>query len=91
MPLVAGPGLPLRIPVVALNLTPADIILVRMTSDSTRPPGQRYNYRHAIDGLVKLVKEEGFGGLMEALDNFEKHWLGQGEIAAKLVKDRPPP
>jgi hypothetical protein len=43
-----------------------------------------------LRGLDKLYKE-GFGGLMEALDNFEKHWLGQGEIAAKLVKDRPPP
>jgi hypothetical protein len=38
-----------------------------------------------LRGLDKLYKE-GFGGLMEALDNFEKHWLGQGEIAAKLVR-----
>ena len=37
-----------------------------------------------LRGLDKLYKE-GFGGLMEALDNFEKRWLGQGEIAAKLV------
>jgi hypothetical protein len=38
-----------------------------------------------LRGLDKLYKE-GFGGLMEALDNFEKQWLGQGEIAAKLVR-----
>jgi Rab-GTPase-TBC domain len=37
-----------------------------------------------LRGLDKLYKE-GFGGLIEALNNFEKHWLGQGEIAAKLV------
>lgn len=46
---------------------PADIILVRMTSDSTRPPEQRYNYKHAFDGLTKLVKEEGLKGLTRGL------------------------
>ena len=51
----------------AANLTLVDIILVRMTSDSTRPPEQRYNYKHAFDGLVKLVKEEGFKGLTRGL------------------------
>ena len=50
-----------------MNLIPEDIILVRMTSDSTRPPEQRYNYKHAIDGLVKLVKEEGLKGLTRGL------------------------
>ena len=38
-----------------------------------------------LRGLDKLYKE-GFGGLIEALDNFEKLWMGQGEIAAKLVR-----
>ena len=38
-----------------------------------------------LRGLDKLYKE-GFGGLIEALDNFEKFWMGQGEIAAKLVR-----
>jgi len=46
---------------------PADIILVRMTSDSTRPPEQRYNYKHAFDGLMKIVKEEGLKGLTRGL------------------------
>ena len=50
-----------------MNLSFADIILVRMTSDSTRPLEQRYNYRHALDGLVKLVKEEGLKGLTRGL------------------------
>lgn len=50
-----------------MNLTSTDIVLVRMTSDSTRPPEQRYNYKHAFDGLLKLVKEEGFEGLTRGL------------------------
>lgn len=37
-----------------------------------------------LRGLDKLYRS-GFGGLMEALDDFEKKWLGQGELAAKLV------
>ena len=51
----------------AASLTFTDIILVRMTSDSTRPPEQRYNYKHALDGLVRLVKEEGLKGLTRGL------------------------
>lgn len=36
-----------------------------------------------LRGLDRLYKS-GFGGLMEALDDFEKRWLGSGELAAKL-------
>ncbi|KAF7306501.1 hypothetical protein MIND_00441400 [Mycena indigotica] len=39
------------------------IILVRMTSDSMRPPENRYRYSNAITGLFSLAKEEGFRGL----------------------------
>lgn len=39
---------------------PADIILVRMTSDLNRPPGERFGYRHALDGVLRMGKEEGF-------------------------------
>ncbi|KAJ2933573.1 hypothetical protein H1R20_g3511, partial [Candolleomyces eurysporus] len=42
---------------------PADVLLVRMTSDSIRPPEKRYNYPNAVAGLVSLVKEEGVKGL----------------------------
>lgn len=38
---------------------PADILLVRMTSDSLRPANDQYRYRHALDGLVRMVREEG--------------------------------
>ena len=36
-----------------------------------------------LRGLGELYKS-GFGGLMTALDDFEKSWLGQGEVAKKL-------
>lgn len=36
-----------------------------------------------LRGLEKLYKH-GFGGLMDALDDFENHWLGQGELRKKL-------
>lgn len=45
----------------------ADILLVRMTSDSIRPPEKRYNYRNAITGLISLVKEDGQKGLARGL------------------------
>lgn len=40
-----------------------------------------------LRGLGRLY-QSGFGGLMEALDDFEKQWLGGGEISAKLVSGR---
>ncbi|KZT22096.1 mitochondrial carrier [Neolentinus lepideus HHB14362 ss-1] len=46
---------------------PADILLVRMTSDSIRPPEKRYGYRNAFEGLVRLVKDEGIPGLTRGL------------------------
>jgi len=46
---------------------PADILLVRMTSDSIRPPEKRYNYGNGITGLISLVKEEGVRSLGRGL------------------------
>ncbi|KAG7090789.1 hypothetical protein E1B28_009873 [Marasmius oreades] len=46
---------------------PADILLVRMTSDSVKPPEQRYNYSNAISGLGSLVKEKGLKGLCRGI------------------------
>jgi len=46
---------------------PADILLVRMTSDSIRPPEKRYGYPNAVRGLISLVKEEGMRGLARGL------------------------
>ncbi|KAI9870436.1 MAG: hypothetical protein M1830_004256 [Pleopsidium flavum] len=38
-----------------------------------------------LRGLDRLY-QSGFGGLMEALDEFEKTWLAGGEVAAKLTE-----
>lgn len=46
---------------------PADILLVRMTSDSIRPPEKRYNYSNALSGLVTMTREEGVKSLFRGL------------------------
>ncbi|XP_059169022.1 mitochondrial dicarboxylate carrier-like [Physella acuta] len=39
--------------------TPADLINVRMQNDVKLPKEERRNYKHAIDGLYKVVRYEG--------------------------------
>uniref|UniRef100_A0A0B7ALU2 Mitochondrial dicarboxylate carrier n=1 Tax=Arion vulgaris TaxID=1028688 RepID=A0A0B7ALU2_9EUPU len=39
--------------------TPADLINVRMQNDIKLPKEERRNYKHAIDGLYKVVRYEG--------------------------------
>ncbi|KAH8834911.1 mitochondrial carrier [Flagelloscypha sp. PMI_526] len=46
---------------------PADIILVRMTSDRIRPPEARYNYSNGLQGLANLVRNEGLPGLSRGI------------------------
>mgnify|MGYP002758621111 FL=1 len=46
---------------------PADVILVRMTSDMYRPVDQRFAYRGAIHGIMHAVQEEGPSSLMRGL------------------------
>jgi dicarboxylate transporter 10 len=38
---------------------PADVLNVRMQSDFAKPPAERRNYKHALDGLVRMFREEG--------------------------------
>ena len=38
---------------------PADIINVRMQNDASLPIEQRRNYKHAIDGISRMSREEG--------------------------------
>jgi len=35
---------------------PADIVNIRMQADGRSPPDQRRNYKHAIDGLVRITR-----------------------------------
>ncbi|XP_061844101.1 mitochondrial dicarboxylate carrier isoform X1 [Nerophis lumbriciformis] len=39
--------------------TPADMVNVRMQNDVKLPAEQRRNYKHAIDGLFRVYREEG--------------------------------
>ena len=50
-----------------LKIFHPDILLVRMTSDSVRPPEKRYGYPNALSGLVSLIKEEGVKGLARGI------------------------
>ncbi|KAI5776598.1 mitochondrial carrier domain-containing protein [Geopyxis carbonaria] len=46
---------------------PADVINVRMQQDRANPPGQRRNYRHALDGLVRMTRTEGVSSLFRGV------------------------
>ncbi|CAO3678997.1 unnamed protein product [Rhizopus stolonifer] len=46
---------------------PGDVINVRMQNDGQLPPQQRRNYKHALDGIVRISKEEGFSALFRGL------------------------
>jgi solute carrier family 25 (mitochondrial dicarboxylate transporter), member 10 len=38
---------------------PADVLNVRMQNDKALPPDQRRNYKNVLNGLIRLVREEG--------------------------------
>jgi len=38
---------------------PADLALIRMQGDITLPENQRRNYKHVLDAITRIVKEEG--------------------------------
>jgi solute carrier family 25 (mitochondrial dicarboxylate transporter), member 10 len=38
---------------------PGDVLNVRMQSDFAKPSEKRRNYKHALDGLIRMVREEG--------------------------------
>ncbi|KAK4982464.1 Mitochondrial dicarboxylate transporter [Elasticomyces elasticus] len=46
---------------------PADILNVRMQHDAALSAAERRNYKHAIDGLVRMVREEGWKSLMKGV------------------------
>lgn len=61
--------------------TPADMINVRMQNDIKLPPNQRRNYRHGIDGLIKVYRLEGtkclFNGATTATSRAVLMTIGQ--------------
>ncbi|KAF9433536.1 Mitochondrial dicarboxylate transporter [Entomortierella beljakovae] len=46
---------------------PADVVNIRMVNDGKLPVDQRRNYKHAFDGLYRIVKDEGPSQLMRGL------------------------
>ncbi|ORY18761.1 mitochondrial carrier domain-containing protein [Clohesyomyces aquaticus] len=42
---------------------PGDVLNVRMQHDAALPPEKRRNYKHALDGLIRMTREEGIGSL----------------------------
>lgn len=46
---------------------PADVLNVRMQHDAALPPADRRNYRHALDGLVRMTREEGWRSLFRGV------------------------
>ncbi|KAI8366649.1 mitochondrial carrier domain-containing protein [Radiomyces spectabilis] len=46
---------------------PGDVVNVRMQNDGQLPAHQRRNYKHAIDGVVRITKEEGVASLFRGL------------------------
>ena len=47
---------------------PGDVLNVRMQSDLAKPVAERRNYKHAIDGLIRMVREEGIGSLFRGVE-----------------------
>lgn len=43
--------------------TPTDVALIRMTADRRLPPNEQRRYKHVIDALVRMAKEEGVAAL----------------------------
>lgn len=47
----------------SLIATPTDVALVRMTSDRRLPEEQRRKYKHVIDAIMRMGREEGMSAL----------------------------
>ena len=43
--------------------TPAEVALIRMTSDGNLPADQRRNYKSVFDALIRIFREEGITAL----------------------------
>ena len=46
---------------------PADVLNVRMQHDAALPPSERRNYKNAVDGLVRMTKDEGIRSLFRGI------------------------
>ena len=46
---------------------PADVLNVRMQNDAALPPSKRRNYSNAVDGLIRMTREEGWRSLFRGV------------------------
>jgi dicarboxylate transporter 10 len=46
---------------------PAEIVLVRMCADGAKQPSERFAYRNALSGLIRISVDEGFGAYFRGL------------------------
>jgi solute carrier family 25 (mitochondrial dicarboxylate transporter), member 10 len=46
---------------------PGDVLNVRMQSDMSRPAAERRNYKHALDGMFRMIREEGASSLFRGV------------------------
>ncbi|RHY29062.1 hypothetical protein DYB32_005483 [Aphanomyces invadans] len=63
---------------------PADVVNVRMQADGRLPTSQRRNYAHAVDGLIRVSREEGREALMRGVrpNMIRAMLLTSGQIAS---------
>ncbi|GME68600.1 unnamed protein product [[Candida] boidinii] len=46
---------------------PSDIVNIRMQNDNTLPIAERRHYRNAVDGIYRIIKEEGVSSLFRGV------------------------
>jgi len=46
---------------------PADVLNVRMQHDAALPPADRRNYKNAMDGILRMTREEGWRSLFRGV------------------------
>lgn len=46
---------------------PADIVLVRMIADPTKPPAEQVHYKNALQGVYKMVQTGGVSSLFRGI------------------------
>ena len=47
---------------------PGDVLNVRMQSDKSKPRENRRNYKHAFNGLFRMIREEGFASIFRGVE-----------------------
>jgi len=64
--------------------SPADLLNVRMQHDAALPPEKRRNYKHAIDGLIRMSREEGIPALWKGVwpNSFRAMLMTAGQLAS---------